>query len=268
MSQGDVIYKERGVFPIYKDDLTTVYSSLTNTVAPPFPESTLAFIYDVYGYRQFNFRQNQQGSTLVLGGCYSRAKDLGRAVSASALNSTSVVVASTASFGTAGKFTNAFFVVQDDNGGAGAAPEGESSTVLSHTNTQLNLDPNLPLSTAIGTGDLISVISPKVVNSAANDSAVLVAGLAVTTITNLDWGWFQHMGTFPRAKHSAGAVATQTALIAGAAVLVTFGTATAVVGGTAPAGAGYIVGYQIDLHAADNASTESPVCMTLVPTVV
>jgi hypothetical protein len=262
MAQGDVVFKERGVFPIYHSDVTQVFNSLTRTVPPPFPEATLGFFYDVYGYRQANYRQNYQGSTLNLGGLYSRA--VSGTLTVDTGSATTSFTDSAAALGTTGKFIGAVVVVLDDAGAAGAAPEGETTVIGSHTDTVATFDINLPLSTALAAGDTVSCVSPKIVNSATNDAQSIVAGCALSAITSFDWGWVQNLGVHPRTRHSAAAVATQTALIAGTAVVATFGTATAVVGGTAPAGSFYQVGSQIIAHSADNVTTESPVLFTLV----
>ena len=45
-----------------------------------------------------------------------------------------------------------------------------------------------------------------------------------------------------------------------------YGDATAVVGGTAGTGIGYVIGYQIAIHTSDVVTLKSPVMMSLLPT--
>lgn len=104
----------------------------------------------------------------------------------------------------------------DDNGGAGAAPEGEASPIVSNTTTTVYLDPNNPFSAAPAANDDFRVVSfSKNIDSAAGDEIADLFGIAGATITENYWGWFCFDGVCPYALVRASTALTASkALIA------------------------------------------------------
>jgi hypothetical protein len=256
MANGDVILRERGVHPLYRADLQTIYSSNSNVTAPPVPRGMLGFIYDAFGYRVFSFRQNVSGSAFAAGELASRggAGTL-NVVSNIDSGSTSTIVEASV-WGASPKNVGAIVIVHDNNDAAGGAPEGEYSIVASHTTATLTLDAALPLSVAAAANDDVTLIGLNVVDSQDGDFNVFVCGVSMTAVGDQDFAWFQCNGLHPKVKHSAATCTAGDPVVAGAACVAAFGSDAAPLW----------VGFQPATHTSDVVSTNSPVVMTLLAT--
>lgn len=258
MATLDTMFREAGILPAAHFDL------LQADAAAPVPPRTaigqVAWSRDKFGaMRLFTYRQNVKGSAFAAGDLASRLLEVETNITAGSTTS------ATGTWNGADDHIGALFIVHDDAGGAGAAPEGEAAIVSANTATVVTLDPNVPLSTSLAANDDVTILSPGLVNSAANDPNFRVCGIAMAAVADNGYGWFQFQGIHPAAKHAASSFISGDALKAGTAVVETFGTATAVVGGTAGTGIGYVIGYQIAIHTSDLVTTKSPVIMSLLP---
>ena len=100
-------------------------------------------------------------------------------------------------------------VCYDDNGGAGAAPEGEVSPIISNSTTTFYLDPDNPFSAAPAANDDFRVVSfSKNADSAAGDEIADLFGVAAVTLAEGYWGWFFFDGICPYALVRASTALT------------------------------------------------------------
>lgn len=104
----------------------------------------------------------------------------------------------------------------DDAGAAGAAPEGEVGLVAKNSATVITLDPASPFSAATASSDTFRVELPwAVVDTAAGNTAALVAGVSIVTQPQYYWGWVQFAGYHP----GVTCVAAGTAITAGKSLI-------------------------------------------------
>lgn len=118
----------------------------------------------------------------------------------------------------------------DDAGAAGAAPEGESGIITSNTTTQVVIDTNDAFSVAAAVNDDFTIIVPFGCDTAAaNDTAARVAGVAMTTVAQYSWGWYQFFGINPSVSAIAAgtAIPTEESVIVANSGLVTDGAGAA-----------------------------------------
>lgn len=258
MAQGDTVFVENGILPAAHFDLLAVDPA--GAKGPRTSIGQIAWSRDKLGaLRLFTYRQNVKGSAFAAGDLASRSLEVETNITAGSTTS------ATGTWNGADDHVGGLFIVHDDAGAAGAAPEGEFSVVSANTATVVTLDANLPLSAALAVNDDVTILSPGLINSAANDPGFKVAGVVMGAIADNGFGWVQFQGLHPAAKHAATAMISGDALKAGTAVVEAFGTVTAVVGGTAGTGVGYVIGYQVAIHGLDSVSTKSPVVMSLLP---
>ena len=257
MAQGDVLYREAGIgIPVAYTDLLQVF---TDSARLPVDEGHVAWLRDKFGgLRLFTFRQNVKGTAFAAGDLASRNFEVETNITAGSTTS------ATGTWSGADDHIGALFIVHDDAGGSGAAPEGEASVVTANTATVVTLDSNLPMSVALAVNDDVTLLSPKVIASAANDSSFVVCGVAMGAVADNGYGWFQFQGVHPAAKHAASTFISGSGLKSGTAVVALFGDSTAVVGGTAGTASGALIGQQIAIHTSDEVSTKSPVLMQLL----
>jgi hypothetical protein len=258
MAALDVIFREGGIMPVAHSDLIQVYTNANYKHANA-DKGEIAWMRDKFGHlRCYTFRQNVSGSAFAAGDLTSRKLEV-------ETNQTGTATTTVVGSFTADEHIGALAIVHDDAGAAGAAPEGEASIVASNSATVATLETDLPWSVALASGDDVTLISPNLIDSAANDPNFVVCGVAMGAPADDGWGWFQFQGVHPAAAHTAAAAISGSALKAGAAAVAVFGDATAVVGGTAGTGIGYVVGYQLAIHGSDVVTTKSPVIMSLLP---
>ena len=256
MAALDVLFREGGLLPIGHSDLlqTDVDTRRRGD------EGQIAWARDRFGaFRLFTYRKNVSGSAFALGDLTSRKFEV-------ETNQTGAATGTVVGTFVADDFVNALAIVHDDTGGAGAAPEGEASIVAGNTATIQTLETDLPWSVALASGDDVTFLSPKVIDSIADDPAFVVCGIAMAAAADDEWSWFQFQGVHPAANHAASSFISNSALKSGTKVVALYGDATAVVGGTAGTGIGYVIGYQIAIHTSDVVTLKSPVMMALLPT--
>jgi hypothetical protein len=181
-----------------------------------------AFMLDGYGPRLFRYGQNRSGSNTAQGDLATRyGTTAGTAVN-------DVTSGTTTSFGKANGWVSGIHegqiaLIDDGGASAGVKPEGETSIVLSNTTATVNVDPNLPYSTAILTGDDVTLLGGWGTQDAAdNDLCFDVYGVVMPTdgLDDFQFGWYQSWGMTPGATVGTAAVTVNTALAAGAAILV------------------------------------------------
>lgn len=258
MAQGDVLFREAGVLPVAHFDLTQVE---TSGQGPRTDVGHIAWVRDKFGaMRLFTYRKNVSNATMAAGDLTSRLFEVESNITAGSTTS------ATGTWNAANDHIGSLFIVHDfDSGTPGAAPEGEASIVASNTATVVTLESSIPLSAVIGNTDDVSLVAPSVIASVANDPNFVVCGVSMGASPDNGFGWHQFQGIHPAAKHAATAMIRGDGLKAGTGVLEAFGTATAVVGGTAGTAVSAIVGYQVAIHEVDNVPTKSPVMMCLLP---
>ena len=257
MAALDVLFGEGGLLPIAHTDVLQVYASADRARANA-DEGQIGWGRDKFGaMRLYTFRQNISGSAMAAGDLVSRKLEV-------ETNQTGTATTTVVGSFTADEHIGSVAIIHDDAGAAGAAPEGEASIVKSNTATVATLVTDIPWSVALASGDDVTFISPKVIDSAANDPNFVVCGVAMGAPADDGWGWFQLQGVHPAANHAATAMISGDSLKAGTKVLESFGTSTAVVGGTAGTGVGYVVAYQLAIHGSDVVTLKSPVIMTLL----
>lgn len=117
---------------------------------------------------------------------------------------------------TADAYQYDILLIHDDGGAAGASPEGHCSPIVSNSATTIYLDPKNPLPAAVGNGDDGTVVSfCKTADAAGGDEVNAVFGVAMASLSESYWGWFQFDGVCPYALMKAGtAITAAKALIA------------------------------------------------------
>lgn len=170
--------------------------------------------YDaIFGRRGFIYLRCDQS-----GGCSAGAlqKRIGLIDVPNIASGTTTSIVPGAALSVSDKYVGGLLYCLDDAGAAGAAPEGEIGLITKQTTTLIEVDSNDPFSVSPALNDDFKIFYPWAVsNAAASDSAYEVAGVAMATLTQYQWGWFQFFGLHP----SVNAVAAGTALTAGEAVV-------------------------------------------------
>lgn len=160
--------------------------------------------YDpVFGIRGFQYvRFDQSGGA-----------DKGQLVKYSPLTTiTNITSGTTTTITTSGLTANilvdGILRCSDDAGGAGAAPEGEQALITANTATLITIDSNDAFSVSPAVNDDFTVELPwSVADTAAGDTAVLVAGVVLTDQDQYDWGWVQFAGLCPEVNCIAAGTA-------------------------------------------------------------
>ena len=99
----------------------------------------------------------------------------------------------------------------DDAGAAGAAPEGEIAVITANTATVVTIDTNDAFSAAPAVNDDFTIVMPFACQTAAaGDVAGRVAGVAMTTIAQYSYGWYQFFGINPSVQAIAAGTAITT----------------------------------------------------------
>lgn len=174
----------------------------------------------VLGVRKFRWVRNISGATLAKGDSMSYEKRMQAPISALVNTDKSLVEVAAATF-TVGDLVDFYLRVDDDAGGAGAAPEGEISKIKSNTASQVTLVD--ALTAAVTTSDTILVFRPwYVVDSADADTRPEWAGIAMSAAKDKEYFWVQYAGFNLDALvvASGTAIANGAALKPGAAILI------------------------------------------------
>ena len=219
-----------------------------------------SFMFSPFGCKVFQYVQNR-GSAFLQGALVSAVGDNdgktqittsgGAGVNSKILMTTSGL--------TANAHQGAIAHVVNSLIGAGTPPEGEESLVSGNNATQVFIDPYLPFSATITSGDTVDLVGTY--NSeaaAAGDIAAVVQGVVVTKVgvTAGNFGWVQKQGRCPNALIKAATALTQNdALIADA------GRLGPAVGGTAAAN--LHCGYSPHVMNSDSVSDKTSVFLTL-----
>jgi hypothetical protein len=167
--------------------------------------------HPIYGLRGFQYLRCDQS-----GGC--TAGQLQSFVANTAINniSSGTTTSITTSGLTANIHVDGILYCLDDNGGAGAAPEGEKARIVANTTTLVTVNKNDAFSAAPAANDDFVVVKHWAVgDSADGDFAAAVAGVAMADQDQYDWGWFQFYGINP----SVDAIAAGTALPTGESIV-------------------------------------------------
>jgi len=216
MAQTKLTAGLRGIVPVGHNDIDEDHSSRQQR------GGTYAFMVDGYGIRLFRYGQNRSGSNTAQGELATRyGTTAGTAVD-------DVTSGTTTSFGKAdawvsGIHEGAIALVDDAASAAGAAPEGETSIVTDNSTATVNVDPDLPFSTAILTGDDITLLGVWGTQDAADaDLSFDVYGVvcAGDGLDDFEFGWYQSWGMTPGARFTTAAITANAALKAGTAAIV------------------------------------------------
>lgn len=170
--------------------------------------------------RRFRYVQNVSGGTLAKDSLVSGG-DQGVASVTTNGGSTTTATRETGSFITDGVQVGDVIAVDDDAGGAGAAPEGEISVVTAVEPTKVTFAP--ALTTAIASGDIVAFSRPWTIKAATAGVGLphQLVGIPVADIPNGQFGWIQVYGLYPNANVVAAgtAIFRNDALYAGNGVL-------------------------------------------------
>lgn len=185
----------------------------------------IAFVVDAFGFRVFRYSRTQQSGGQSKGELSARVADVTGTVTAATGELNDVThLADTTNF-TADNEVGKLCVITDDNGGAGAAPEGEVTIVTANTTTQLTLDNSYPFSAAPAVSDTYTDMALNLHDDSADgDLAIDVTGLVMADRTADYWGWQQIYGMNPGAIYTTAAVTGRDPVVADAAALLDFGS--------------------------------------------
>lgn len=176
-------------------------------------KGAVRWTYDpVFGIRGFTYvRFDQSGGA-----------DKGQTVTyAGLVTITNITSGTTTSITTSGLtadiYAGGILRCSDDNSATGAGLEGEQALIVSNTTTVVNIDPNDAFSVAAAVNDDFTIELPwAVVDSAAGNTAALVAGVVMVDQDQYDYGWVQFAGLHPEVN----CVAAGTAITAAKSVIV------------------------------------------------
>jgi hypothetical protein len=166
----------------------------SSSATPLAPRGTIYLDqHPTYGYRAFQYLRCDQA-----GGC--TAGQLQSFIAVTAVNNiTSGTTTSVTTAGlTADILEGGILYCLDDDGAAGAAPEGEKGRIINNTATVITIHPDDAFSVAPAANDDFQVILPWAVDDSADgDFAAQVAGVAMAAHDQYDYGWFQFSGIHP-----------------------------------------------------------------------
>lgn len=186
-----------------------------------------SFVVDAFGPRVFEYGRNTSGSAVTVGQLMELEADGANVVTTTVSNITSGTRTSAVTSGlTADNHTGMLCFVLDDAGGAGAAPEGETSIVADNTATTITLEPDYPLSVALAANDDLELIANwQFEDSVDGDEAWTIYGVVVGQdgISSLSYGWIQREG-YCSCVVGANAISEGDPVVAGAALLDAFGS--------------------------------------------
>lgn len=215
------------------------------------------FIVDAFGPRIFEYGKNVSGSATTVGQLMTLASDTQNTVSTSVANITSGTTTSAVTSGlTADRHNGMLCFVLDDAGGAGAAPEGETSIIANNTATVITMESQYPFSAALAANDDLELLSNWQFEDAADgDEAWTVYGVVVGKdgISTGNYGWIQREG-YCSCASGTNAISEGDPVVAGAAIVDAFGTD----------GQELWVGIALSTGSTDEATPRLPVRLKLV----
>ncbi len=245
-----------GLSPVSIGDLDS-----DNVNPKGFTRGGIFFANTPFGPRLVQYVQNRSGSAVVQGALLSSLGDTdGKTqITTSGGASANTKTKATTSGLTADAHVGGGIYVLNCTTGAGAAPEGEESLVVANTATVVNVDPNLPFSAVIASGDTINLCGfYNGEASAIGDLASVVLGVVTgkNGISAGNYGWVTKQGRCPNALIKAATALTQNdALVADA------GRLGPAVGGAQ--GANLHCGYAPHVVNSDIVSDKTTVVLTL-----
>lgn len=188
-----------------------------------FMPGAISIMVDDFGFKMFRYGRDSVAASK--GGLVGRkAAVTGTVTAAAGETNTTTHVFDTANF-TAHAEQGAMFVVVDDAGAGGAAPEGEVSIIDDNTVDMLSLDRRYPITAACAAGDTyydLSIWTGKA--SADGDFAINTFGIAMADRTALYYGWLQFYGRNPGTLYlAANAVTAGDPVVADAACVGPYG---------------------------------------------
>lgn len=219
------------------------------------------FLNSPFGPRLMQYVQNRTTTAYLQGQLISSVGDTdGKTqITSSGAAGVNTVTQATTSGLTADAHVGANMYILNSLISAGAPPEGEESVVVSNTATLVKVDPNLPFSATVTSGDTINLNGfYNAELSAIGDLGSVVLGVAVgkNGVDATNYGWVCKQGKCPNALIKASTAMTQNdAFIADTARL---GPA---VGGTATAQ--LQVGYAPNVVNSDIVSDKTTAFLTL-----
>lgn len=206
-------------------------SALTETTLFPGKEELGALRVEhdgKYGERWFRYVQNATAGTLSADTLTMYdGPALSSPVTVAANSTTTKILRATGSFITDGVKVDDIVHVVDDAGGAGAAPEGETSFVTGVQALQVDCSP--ALTAAPAASDTVNFIKRWSIIAAAAKAGKRCAGIPMADIAAGYCGWIQTRGIHPSANVVAAgtAVAEGDRLAAGTAILTPMATVAA-----------------------------------------
>ena len=211
-------YNMRNPFPItLTEGIDLTYT--TANVVKKFTPGQYAHTWDpLWGYRIFKLVKNLNGDTIAKGDLMSHVH-VASVGTITAGSTTSIITSGL----TANDLEYQMITCSDDAGGAGAAPEGESSLCIGNSATVITLHPDYAFTAAIAASDTASVVYINAVNDAAasderglGNGSLGCAGVAFGAAADNEWFWLLQKG-FVTAKNT-DAIAVQS-IIAGTALI-------------------------------------------------
>lgn len=177
-----------------------------NDLTPRMQQGQYTILIDRFGVRYLRYMHNALASSAatVAGGLYTRAAITAIASTAAGSTTTTVVTTGLTASAHVGKLA---YVKTDAT--PGAAPEGETGVITANSATLVTIDSRRPFSAAVVTASAVDIYPLyEFINSAANDLNHNVFGVALSVITNGNWGLLQCQGYCPDVKCLSSAVIT------------------------------------------------------------
>jgi hypothetical protein len=191
------------------------------------PKETLGAVREDYstafGHRRFQYVRFHVAATAGIPYSYLAPVSV-----ANILSGTTTSITTTGL--TADIYKGALLRCTDDAGAAGAAPEGEIALITDNTTAVITIDSNDAFSVAPAVNDDFHILVPfAVIAAASGDTNAKVAGVAMTSHAQYNYGWVQFQGLHPSVVCVAAgtAVTAEKAVIASTAC-VTVGSSSAV----------------------------------------
>jgi len=215
-----------------------------NTVDPALIFSNM--LNYLWRERRFRYVHNRSGGTLSKDALVV-VDDLVVAVVTASAGAVGSVTRASGSFITDGIKVGDIIAVDDDAGGAGAAPEGEASVVTGVQALTVTFAPNL--TAAVAASDVVAFYGPWSIKAAAAGKNGGIVGIPMADIPNGSYGWIQTYGIYPNATMVAAGTAVVpgdplypgTALLTTVGPVLTEGTPNVLVAGSSYAPVAYAV---------------------------
>lgn len=165
-------------------------------------------VHDLFGERKFVYVKNQHGSAASQGEWLARVA-LPSTVTANAAGTVTTIKDTAAAY-TVDDYVGYFVFCKDDAGAAGAAPEGESSYIVSNTATIITIHPDMPFTVATAASDTFGLwpnAHGRLADSDNDTLACNVFGVVMaSSLGDNEYGWCQYYGNHPGAKTTVAAL--------------------------------------------------------------